>query len=293
MSPRRRRGRGGHGGAGFLQAWAPEFGGRKWVLGVRDWPSQNGVLLLVEKIQVSAHPILIERTSSIFYGKENQFSGAQVAAVASSKRAGHETRLVQRPAPKMSNCQTPYQGPLSSLRLQAQPRGSFMLLSAWLAARGCMARCVVSRRRGAFCREAARQSTFKTLFGQGRATRTASRTQAPPAARPRTVGMTARVAAARNGRRAAARGNARGVLRRPAARGHACAHLAAGCGGRHVVAAQSFLLRMPPWWQGCRWGCQLQRQLLSAHWLGGASVSNDRLRRRRRRQDCGQHAARY
>ena len=23
--------------------WAPEFGGRKWVLRVRDWPSQNGV----------------------------------------------------------------------------------------------------------------------------------------------------------------------------------------------------------------------------------------------------------
>ena len=26
-----------------VQAWAPEFGGRKWVLTVRDWPSQNGV----------------------------------------------------------------------------------------------------------------------------------------------------------------------------------------------------------------------------------------------------------
>ena len=24
--------------------WAPEFGGRKWVPKVRDWPSQNGVL---------------------------------------------------------------------------------------------------------------------------------------------------------------------------------------------------------------------------------------------------------
>ena len=29
--------------AGALHAWAPEFGGRKWVLNVRDWPSQNGV----------------------------------------------------------------------------------------------------------------------------------------------------------------------------------------------------------------------------------------------------------
>ena len=26
-----------------VHAWAPEFGGRKWVLRVRDWPSQNGV----------------------------------------------------------------------------------------------------------------------------------------------------------------------------------------------------------------------------------------------------------
>ena len=24
-------------------AWAPEVGGRKWVLRVRDWPNQNGV----------------------------------------------------------------------------------------------------------------------------------------------------------------------------------------------------------------------------------------------------------
>ena len=28
---------------GAVPAWAPEFGGRKWVLRVRDWPSQNGV----------------------------------------------------------------------------------------------------------------------------------------------------------------------------------------------------------------------------------------------------------
>ena len=26
-----------------LLAWVPEFGGRTWVLDVRDWPSQNGV----------------------------------------------------------------------------------------------------------------------------------------------------------------------------------------------------------------------------------------------------------
>ena len=37
------------GGVDFLRAvayvciWAPEFGGRRWVLRVRDWPSQNGV----------------------------------------------------------------------------------------------------------------------------------------------------------------------------------------------------------------------------------------------------------
>ena len=26
-----------------VPTWAPELGGRKWVLRVRDWPSQNGV----------------------------------------------------------------------------------------------------------------------------------------------------------------------------------------------------------------------------------------------------------
>ena len=29
-------------GNNWANTWAPEFGGRKWVLGVRDWPSQNG-----------------------------------------------------------------------------------------------------------------------------------------------------------------------------------------------------------------------------------------------------------
>ena len=28
----------------FVDNWAPESGGRTWVLRVRDWPSQNGVL---------------------------------------------------------------------------------------------------------------------------------------------------------------------------------------------------------------------------------------------------------
>ena len=27
----------------WVLCWAPEFGGREWVLRVRDWPSQNGV----------------------------------------------------------------------------------------------------------------------------------------------------------------------------------------------------------------------------------------------------------
>ena len=27
------------------ETWAPEFGGRKWVPNVRDWPSQNGVFV--------------------------------------------------------------------------------------------------------------------------------------------------------------------------------------------------------------------------------------------------------
>ena len=54
--------------------WAPEFGGRKWVLRVRDWPSQNGVF----GVWLKRHGIysphfnrkneLVERTSSLFSG---------------------------------------------------------------------------------------------------------------------------------------------------------------------------------------------------------------------------------
>ena len=50
------------------QDWAPEFGGRKWVLRVRDWPSQNGVLSSRGKGTVSVHPVSKESTSSFFSG---------------------------------------------------------------------------------------------------------------------------------------------------------------------------------------------------------------------------------
>ena len=33
----------GHAPTCNVKSWAPEFGGRKWVLRVRDWPSQDGV----------------------------------------------------------------------------------------------------------------------------------------------------------------------------------------------------------------------------------------------------------
>ena len=41
----------------LVEVWAPEFGGRKWVRRVRDWPSQSGVLSSGWKFTVNVHPV--------------------------------------------------------------------------------------------------------------------------------------------------------------------------------------------------------------------------------------------
>ena len=60
--------------SGLLAGWAPEFGGRKWVLRVRDWPSQNGVLVLVEKAQYLHTPFINRKNELIvFRGRKTRF----------------------------------------------------------------------------------------------------------------------------------------------------------------------------------------------------------------------------
>ena len=56
-----------------------EFGvGRKWVLRVRDWPSQNGLFVSRGKGTGSAHPNSIESTSSFFSGGGKPFSAPKL-----------------------------------------------------------------------------------------------------------------------------------------------------------------------------------------------------------------------
>ena len=79
-----------------VSPWAPEFGGRKWVLRVQDWPSQNGVFVSRGKGTASAHPIPIERTSSFFSGGGKPFlppnSGAQVSPLSNINVAAMNVR---------------------------------------------------------------------------------------------------------------------------------------------------------------------------------------------------------
>ena len=61
----------------FASGWAPDFGGRKWVLRVRDWPSPNGVLWSwLERYRICT-PHFTRKNVLILWGPNRVSAGAE------------------------------------------------------------------------------------------------------------------------------------------------------------------------------------------------------------------------